>query len=278
MDREVVPVVAWARRRLQAVVAGAGVVVLLLLGGIGYAVYATFLAEQGSGAQRARAELEAAAQAPPGQVRRDLLAAAAMLAVDPGDALGGPAASSPAPTILIPAAGGTGPVGVASGFPQTPAGAVGQLAAIQVAVLQQMSIAHATATYQGWALPGGVGPQAWSMTRNVAAFLGTQHTAQAKAVTTTVTARPVAAQIKGSDGPDWTLACTLLVVTARDLTQEQIAYGSCERMQWVAQGTGGRWMIAPGAGPAAAPSTWPGTDLAARAGWQAWIGPDGGSS
>jgi len=51
------------------------------------------------------------------------------------------------------------------------------------------------------------------------------------------------------------------------VTSARIAFGHCERMQW--QDT--RWVIAAGAAPARAPSTWPGTDLAAEAGWRTWV-------
>lgn len=47
-----------------------------------------------------------------------------------------------------------------------------------------------------------------------------------------------------------------------------MAFGYCERMQW--DPTSHRWLIAPGASPAPAPSTWPGTDVAQRAGWLTW--------
>jgi len=81
-----------------------------------------------------------------------------------------------------------------------------------------------------------------------------------------VSATPVAAQIKGSDGPDWVLGCVLLDVHATIVTDARIGYGHCERLQWA----GDRWLIASGASPAAAPSTWPGSDLSIRAGWRTW--------
>jgi len=62
------------------------------------------------------------------------------------------------------------------------------------------------------------------------------------------------------------LACVLLRVDATIARSASIAYGHCERLQW----SDSRWQIAPGAQPALAPSTWPGTDQAARAGWLTW--------
>ena len=86
-------------------------------------------------------------------------------------------------------------------------------------------------------------------------------------------ATPTAAQVKGTDGTDWVLACVLLDVQARIVTQARIAYGHCERMQWSTD-EGGRWLIAAGSPPAQAPSTWPETDLARQAGWLTWVGSE----
>ena len=69
------------------------------------------------------------------------------------------------------------------------------------------------------------------------------------------------------DGPDWAVACVLFEVRATITVQAQMGYGYCERMQW----QNGRWMIAPGASPARAPSTWPGSELSIRAGWRTWV-------
>ena len=107
---------------------------------------------------------------------------------------------------------------------------------------------------------------------NLQAFLGSAAGQHAGEAATALVVTPVAAQVKGSDGPDWVLACVLLDVQATLTRQARIAYGHCERMQW----TGQRWVIAPGPAPARAPSTWPGTDLAAAAGWRTWMPASGG--
>ena len=83
----------------------------------------------------------------------------------------------------------------------------------------------------------------------------------------TVIAVPAAGQVKGVDGPDWAVACVLFEVHATITVEAQMGYGYCERMQW----HNGRWMIAPGAPPARAPSTWPGSELSIRAGWRTWV-------
>jgi hypothetical protein len=164
-----------------------------------------------------------------------------------------------------------------------------------------MSLPHTREVHRGWALPGPPTAGTWRLTTNVRAFLASAGaagqaagaaTGQVKDPTVTVTPTPVAAQIKGIDGHSWVLACVLLDVRAVIITSARIAYGYCERMQWAinpttagrgtdastgvgnraAGGPDGRWMIAPGPAPAAAPSTWPGTALAARAGWRTWLG------
>ena len=194
-----------------------------------------------------------------------------MLAVDPAAARPTAPAPRAAPAITVPAATRPGAAGVASGFPHTPGGAVGQLAAITVTVLGEMSIARAGQVYQAWALPGGVGAPAWELTRSVQVFLTAAGQGPVKDLTTVVAVRPVAAQVKGVDGPDWTLACVLLDVEATIAARARIGYGHCERMQW----TGDAWRIAGGAAPARAPSTWPGSPAALRAGWRTWA-PAGG--
>ena len=106
------------------------------------------------------------------------------------------------------------------------------------------------------------------MVANVQAFLGAT-AAGGTSVGGTVVATPVAAQVKGSDGPDWTVACVLLHVRARIAAEAVTAYGHCERMTWLPQQE--RWVIAAGDPPARAPSTWPETDLARQAGWRTWV-------
>jgi hypothetical protein len=62
------------------------------------------------------------------------------------------------------------------------------------------------------------------------------------------------------------LACVLLDVRASIAGDARIGYGHCARMEW----QHGRWIIAPGAQPARAPSVWPGSELAVTAGWRTW--------
>jgi hypothetical protein len=267
-----VNVAGWDRRRLLVVLAGVVAAAMLLLLGLGYAIYfAVTSASTGTVSQvsaTSEANNPAAARAAQGPARQDEIASAPMLAVGPAGSRATTPAAVPGPTITIPAATTAGRAGVPAGFPRTPEGAVGQLAAIETTVLQGMSIAAANQVYEAWALPGGVGVAGWEITQDVQAFLGTAKMGAEKDITTTVVATPAAAQVKGTDGPDWVLACVLLDIRATITADARMGYGYCERMAWHA----GRWMIAPGTPPARAPSTWPGSELSIKAGWRTWVG------
>ena len=134
-----------------------------------------------------------------------------------------------------------------------------------------MSIEETTAVYAAWSADGAPPVDTWELARAVQGFLGSAAGQYTDRPTTQVHATPVAAQIKGTDGPDWVVACVLLDVRATVVTEARTAWGHCARMQWHTE----RWVIGPGAAPAKAPSTWPGTDLAAKAGWLDWLDDDG---
>ncbi|CCH79169.1 conserved hypothetical protein [Nostocoides japonicum T1-X7] len=198
-----------------------------------------------------------------------------MLPATPDDARQGVPAAIAGPVIEVPPATAAGPAQVPTGFPHTPEGAVGQLAAIETTVLQGMSIPQTNQVYEQWAMADGSGVAQWALTKNVQNFLASAGQGQTKDPTVTVTAIPAAAQVKATDGDDWVLACVLLDVRATITAEAHIGYGYCERMQWQPAGQGGRWMIAPGAAAAPAPSTWPGTETAFKAGWRTWVTSNG---
>ena len=274
------PARRWGRRRLLLVLAAALGAVVLLLAGLGYAAHLALT----STAQPAVTPTESAHAGGPGGIRpdsslprderRERIAAAPMLAVRAADAKPSPPATGLVEPLVIPAATTSGPAMVPSGFPHTPQGAVGQLAAIETTVLQAMSIPVAHAVHGAWALPGAGSAGEWSMTGHVQSFLGAARMGPEKDADTIVLAIPAGAQVKGADGPDWVLACVLLEVRAFIQSDARIGYGHCERMQWQPDSrisdVGGRWMIAPGAPSAPAPSTWPGTEKALAAGWKSW--------
>ena len=255
----------WGRRRLLAIVAAAALLAASLLAFL----VAVAVASLTGPAPAAPSGIEVTAPPATGLLWRDEVAAAAMLQVDPAASRSGAPAAAPAGAIDVPPATREGPAGVPTGYPRTPAGAVGQLAAIDTTVLTGMSLEQTRAVHAAWSLVGAPAVEQWVMTGNVAAFLAAAGPSPA-GLPPAVVSPPAAGQVKGTDGPDWVLACVLLRVDATIARSASIAYGHCERLAW----SQGRWQIAPGAQPAPAPSTWPGTDQATQAGWLTWA-PDG---
>lgn len=254
----------WGRGRLLITLAGVIVTAIALLVGFVLAIHSLIT--------KPTETPSAAASTLPGDraARRDMLAAGPMLQVTSADSTQGVPAARPGPRIEIPNSTLIGAAKVPSGFPQTPQGAIGQLAAIEVAVLSQMSIARTNEIHQAWTAPGAPSVEEWRMTRNVQSFLAAASMGQSLERGARVDVTPVAAQTKASDGDDWTIACVLVDVRVYVRTEARMAYGYCERMSW----DGDRWLIAEGMPPAEAPSTWPGTDLAFEAGWRSWPDSD----
>lgn len=265
MSHQPTTVTPWGRGRLLATLTGVALVGLGLLTGFVLAIHSAAV-HPGATASGSTS----ASSLPTGRdERRDVLAAEPMLYVNGTDSTQGVPAATPGPTMEVPGSSTMGAGKVASGFPHTPQGAIGQLAAIEVAVLTEMSIARTNEIYLAWSADDAAPVDQWRLTRHVQAFLAASNMGPAKDPNAIVTITPVAAQTKATDGPDWTIACVLVDVRAVIRQEARMAYGYCERMQWDA----GRWVIAPGTPPADAPSTWPGTDLAFQAGWQTWT-PD----
>ena len=259
----------WSRGRLLGVLSGAAVVAVVLLLGLGYAIHLG-VARAGASDATTRSVATGVTTQPGqshGTARRDEIAAQPMLPVPDNAPQPADASTSKTGTMEVPAGTGlTGPALVTTGFPHTPEGAIAQLAQIDTAVLSSMSPQTAREVYSAWALPGGVAPEDWWTATTVDSFLNSSGMGGALAPDAAVTVEPAAALIKGNDGPDWTTVCVLLKVSATYRSEAQTGWGHCERMQWV----GGRWMIAPGQPPAPAPTTWPGSRLAAKAGWKTW--------
>ena len=249
-----------SRAQLLGVLAGLLLVGGVLLYGLGYTLVSSISAGTAPDGVPSSAHMDA----DPAQ-QRDLIAAAPMATVAEDAGLTPGVAIALPPAIRLPAATTVGVSVVPSGFPRTPEGAAAQLAAIEVRVLSAMSLPLVTEVYRDWAMPGGVGAADWSQTRNVQSFL--THARQSSNQLdpgTLVSATPSGIQIKGTDGPDWVVACVLLDVRAALKAEARMGYGTCERMQW----TRDRWLIGPGAPPVPAPSTWPGSDASVEAGWR----------
>ena len=263
MTSTTTPPDSWPRWRLVAILTAVTATALTLLVGLGLALWPLLNATP----TPTVTSPSPAPRAVRGTAYRDRIATDPMLQVPAAAASTPEVSTTLAPTLLVPTSNTLGPAGVTTGFPHTPAGAVAQLAAIEVPVVQAISIPVALEVHDAWALPGGVSGASWAMTRNVQVFLTTlAQQGHAMDGTVLVTATPAAGMVKGVDGPDWVLACVLLDVHASVVTLAEIGYGHCEPMAW----HDSRWMIAPGTPPAEAPSVWPGSDLALKAGWRTW--------
>lgn len=194
---------------------------------------------------------------------REELAAAQMLQLAPSAARPQPLVTQTAGApIPLPAATDNSGL-VPSGFPPTPEGALAQLAAIDSLALRDLDLDQLQRVYDWAALPGAVPFDEWTPTVAATAALTGAGTAEASADRTS-TFTPVAGQIKGVVGKDFVVACVLGEWQVRYREISRAGAGDCQRMVW----TQGRWWIGPGDQPAYAPSAWPGSADAVRAGWR----------
>lgn len=150
-----------------------------------------------------------------------------------------------------------------SGFPHTPEGAIAQLAAIDAAAFRELNPATVAEVHARAALPGAVPMAEWTPNVGVTAILraiGQRDGSSTVTATWTLTH----AQVKGVlAGGDFVLACVLGELDATYHSTARAGVGDCQRMIW----QNGRWHLGPGAQPAFAPSTWPGSADCIRAGW-----------
>ncbi|GAA5188490.1 hypothetical protein GCM10023322_39310 [Rugosimonospora acidiphila] len=201
------------------------------------------------------------------QDQQDALAAAPMMslpesAAQPAPlvtASAGPPIDVPAPTVK-PGAGGPP---VPTGFPETPEGAIGQLAAIDEAALSTTDVGKAHEVYTWAAMPGAVSEADWTPSAGVTSINQSMGDDAGQAI---VVFQAVEGQIKGTVGADFVVAC---VLGEWDVTQAQLARSGaadCQRMVW----SDGRWRIGPGDQPAFPSPVWPGSAESVRAGWRAF--------
>jgi len=182
-----------------------------------------------------------------------------------------PAASQPQPVVAVETAAplpipapADPATALPTGFPRTPEGAVGQLAAIDAAAFRDLHPATVADVHARASLPGAVPMIEWTPNVGVTAILraiGQPKGSSSITATWTLTH----AQVKGVlGGGDFVLACVLGELDATYRSTARAGVGDCQRMVW----QDGRWHIGPGAQPAFAPSTWPGSADCVRAGWQ----------
>jgi|GEM_PF-1393360 len=197
----------------------------------------------------------------------DALAARPMMQVAPAAALPQLIADSSAtatrPPLALPPPTITTEL-VPTGYPRTPLGAVAQLAAIDALALKDLNLVNPRAAYDWAALPGAVPFEAWTPQVGVSAVLtsaGTPSGATELTSTWTLTHAQVKAVL---DDGNFVVACVLGQFDATYRATVRAGVGDCQRMVWHQD----RWRIGPGAQPAFAPSTWPGSAQCVLAGWQ----------
>lgn len=263
----------WSRGKLLALLAAAaGTAALLLLGlmlAVWHAASPAHPAAAGSpvGAVPHAAASAATAAGTPEAVEaaRDAVANRPMPTVDASAARPGPVSTrDPGAPIVLPKPTRTGAAGVPTGFPPTPAGALAQLAAIDVTAMSSASLPVAREVIRAWALPGGPTPTSWSGVHALAAFLDAAHLSGGGSPQLALVVTPLMGVVKGTAGAEFVVPCVDFEFDATLAQTARVAAADCQRMVW----TGHTWMIGPGPEPADAPSVWPDTDLALRVGYR----------
>ncbi len=257
----------WRRGRLVAVLSAAVTVALLALAGVGLAFYYTV---HPTGGPAHTADPGRPTFSGPGasvsdeHQRRDRVASEPMPTIGLDQSRPGRLSTRDPGHIVLPRTVRLGAADVATGVPQTPEGALAQLAAIDQAALQSGSLPGVREVIVAWAAPGGPTPQSWSGTRAMSEFLTAAGLSAAGDPDLAVVATPLMGLIRGRVGDGYVVACVLFEVDATLTTTSRVAAADCQRMVW----QHGRWVIGPGAEPAPAPSPWPGTDAAIDVGYR----------
>jgi hypothetical protein len=253
----------WGRNKLLALVAGVAVVVLLLVVGLALAVVSA-LHRTGRGPATARPPTAAAAAYGSVRAEQDALAAAPMPAGDLSAAQPTPVSTRDPGVIVLPNGTATGVARVPTGFPQTPEGALAQLAALDRDSLQSGTLGGVRAVIRGWAATGGPDAETWSMVEGMANFLTAAGLSGGGSPQLAIVATPLMGLIKGHVGDDFAVVCVVFEVDATLQETRRVAVTHCQRMVW----QGRRWLVGPGPEPAPGPAAWPDSDLAVRYGYR----------
>lgn len=260
------PSTEWTRLRLQILLGTIAVVVLALVVGGAWSVVNLLTGSKTN-------DISAANGSGPGTSAQDQLAnkqlpAAPVEAAQPG----GDLSTGKTGTLEIPPPMEVGEVGVATGYPHTPQGALAQMAAIDSTALSSASVKIAQDVIAKWAAPGGPTPESWSGVQGVATLLGSAGLSADAQNGITIGVEPKMGFVKGSVGADFVVPCVdfIITVTLPGARSQQVAAADCQRMVWQDEANAGRWVIGPGDEPAEAPSLWPGSQASFDAGYQ-WL-------
>lgn len=255
----------WGRRRLQVLLAMSFVVGLVVAGFGVWSVYDGIQGPSSAGPTTGSGHVERELSA------EDRVADSPMQSADLQQALVGPLEAASPASIALPAATEAGEVGVPTGFPRTPEGALAQLVEVDRRAIESTSVVTAQQVVTAWAEPGGPTARTWSGVRAVAQLLSSADLPADGAEELVVELRPAMGLIKGRVGEGYVVPCVdfVLTVSVTGETPQRVAVADCQRMRWVAE----RWVIAAGAEPAPAPSIWPGTAASHAAGYR-WLEGD----
>lgn len=257
-SRLVDPDTEWTRLRLQILLGAVALVVLALVVGGAWSVVNML-----TGSSAADGAGSESAQSAQDQLAEKELPEAPLEAAQPGSLSSGETG-----TIEIPPPTEVGEVGVATGYPRTPEGALAQLAAIDTTALTSASVRVAQDVIKEWAAHGGPTAESWSGVQAVAALLESAGMSSEASSSLTIAVEPKMGFIKGTVGDDFVIPCIDFIVTATTTSGEpqQVAAADCQRMVWQED----RWVIGEGDEPAPAPSLWPGSQASFDAGYQ-WL-------
>lgn len=165
------------------------------------------------------------------------------------------------PAITVPR-----PAVTAGGFPRSPEGALGQLKALDENALAGGDPDAYRRGYDQLALPGSPPAGSTGLHALLRSFRSRAQLPGAGPVgSLTVTYEITHGLVKGVTSGDFAVVCVLGHFTADYQGQVVTAgVGDCQAMRW----TGAGWRIAPGLLAAPAPSAWPGSEDAVRAGYR----------
>jgi hypothetical protein len=277
----------WSRQRLALVLGVLGLAAALMVFGLGLGVYYSFtghghqhnangtgstatpsasspttekyLTLRPSASPSTSGGLSAAEKA-----ARDALAMKLMPKTTLDDAQPGEPISARDPgQIRVPKGTRRDALGVPTGFPHTPQGAIAAMASIDETAFDSGTMAGVRNVIRVWAAPGGPTTTSWSGIKAMASFFDGAGLSGARTQQLSLVMTPVMGLIKGTVGPDFVVTCVDFELDATLSRTQRVATADCERMVW----TGGKWMIGAGTEPAEPPSVWPGTDLAIKVGY-----------
>lgn len=159
---------------------------------------------------------------------------------------------------------------IPGGFPNTPEGALGQLKVLNEIALAAADPRVYARAYRELSLPGAPDPGSTGLSSLLTSLRSRAELPAAGSVSGLAATYEVThGQVKGTTtGGTYAVVCVLGQFSVNYQGQVVAAgVGDCQAMRW----TGSAWRIAPGALAAAAPSAWPGSADAVKAGYRELI-------